>query len=153
MLCELTVVILSMTRMITMTIRSYTELQRLYTIEERYDYLRLRGAVGSPTFAHERWMNQRFYKSVEWRRVRNEVIARDEGCDLGVEGFEIFDRPYIHHMNPMMAEDLKHGNLDILNPEYLITVSMRTHNAIHYGDETLLPQVPIVRRPGDTKLW
>ena len=98
-------------------------------------------------------MNQRFYRSVEWRRVRNEVIARDEGCDLGVEGFEIFDRPYIHHMNPMMAEDLKHGNLDILNPEYLITVSMRTHNAIHYGDETLLPQVPIVRRPGDTKLW
>ena len=153
MQCELTVVIQSMTRMITMSIRSYTELRRLYTIEERYDYLRLRGAVGAPTFAHERWMNQRFYRSVEWRRVRNEVIARDEGCDLGVEGFEIFDRPYIHHMNPMMAEDLKHGNLDILNPEYLITVSMRTHNAIHYGDETLLPQVPIVRRPGDTKLW
>ena len=136
-----------------MAIRSYTELRRLYTIEERYDYLRLRGAVGAPTFAHERWMNQRFYRSVEWRRVRNEVIARDEGCDLGVEGFEIYDRPYIHHMNPMMSDDLKHGNLDILNPEYLITVSMRTHNAIHYGDESLLPQVPIVRRQGDTKLW
>ena len=134
-------------------IRSYSELCLLETIEERYDYLRLKGAVGAPTFAHERWMNQRFYRSVEWRRVRNEVIARDDGCDLGVEGFEIHDRVYIHHMNPMTSHDLKNANLDIINPEYLITVSMRTHNAIHYGDESLLPPVPIVRRPGDTKLW
>lgn len=133
--------------------RSYSELSQLETIEERYDYLRLRGAVGAPTFAHERWMNQRFYRSAEWRRVRDHVIARDEGCDLGVEGFEIYDRPYIHHMNPMTANDLKRSNIEILNPEYLITVSMRTHNAIHYGDESLLPPVPIVRRPGDTKLW
>ena len=133
--------------------RSYSELSQLETIEERYDYLRLRGAVGAPTFAHERWMNQRFYRSAEWRRVRDHVIVRDEGCDLGVEGFEIYDRPYIHHMNPMTANDLKRPNIEILNPEYLITVSMRTHNAIHYGDESLLPPVPIVRRPGDTKLW
>jgi hypothetical protein len=123
------------------------------TIEERYAYLRLKGAVGAPTFAHERWMNQRFYKSSEWRQVRHAVIARDEGCDLGVEGFEIFDQPYIHHMNPMTNADLRHGNMDVLNPEYLITVTMRTHNAIHYGDRNLLPPVPIVRRPGDTKLW
>lgn len=133
--------------------RSYSELSQLETIEERYQYLRLRGAVGAPTFAHERWMNQRFYRSIEWKRIRNHVIARDEGCDLGVEGFEIYDRVYIHHMNPMISEDLKRGNTDILNPEYLISVTMRTHNAIHYGDESLLPQVPIIRRPGDTKLW
>jgi hypothetical protein len=98
-------------------------------------------------------MNQRFYKSAEWRRVRHEVIARDEGCDLGIEGFEIYDQPYIHHMNPMMNVDLRNGNSDVLNPEYLITVTMRTHNAIHYGDRNLLPPVPIVRRPGDTKSW
>ena len=134
-------------------IRSYSELCLLETIEERYDYLRLKGAVGAPTFAHERWMNQRFYRSVEWRRVRNEVIARDEGCDLGIEGYEIHDRIYIHHMNPMIVDDLKEGSASILDPEYLISVTMRTHNAIHYGDVSLLPSVPIERRPGDTKLW
>ena len=134
-------------------IRSYSELCPLETIEERYDYLRLKGAVGAPTFAHERWMNQRFYKSAEWKRTRDYVITRDEGCDLGVEGYEIYDRVYIHHMNPMTPHDLKNANIEILNPEYLISVTMRTHNAIHYGDESLLPQVPIIRRPGDTKLW
>ena len=134
-------------------IRSYSELCLIGTIEERYDYLRLKGAVGAPTFAHERWMNQRFYRSVEWRRVRNEVIARDEGCDLGIEGYEIHDRIYIHHMNPMIVDDLKEGSASILDPEYLISVTMRTHNAIHYGDVSLLPSVPIERRPGDTKLW
>ena len=136
-----------------MITRTYSEMVEFDNIEDRYTYLRLRGRVGNPTFAHERWMNQRFYRSTEWRNIRNFVIARDEGCDLGVEGFEIYDQPYIHHMNPMAAEDLKRGSTDILNPEYLITVSMRTHNAIHYGDKSLLPPVPIVRRPGDTKLW
>lgn len=136
-----------------MIIRSYSEMRQLPTIEERYDYLRLRGKVGAPTFAHERWMNQRFYRSAEWRQIRHEVIARDEGCDLGVDGFEIYDQPYIHHMNPMVSSDLKHGNMDILDPEYLITVSMRTHNAIHYGDQSLLPPRLVERRPGDTKLW
>lgn len=136
-----------------MTTRSYSELSQLGSIEERYDYLRLRSSVGAPTFAHERYLNQRFYRSVEWRRIRNYVIARDEGCDLGIPGFEIYDRVYIHHMNPMTVNDLKQANVDVLNPEYLITVAMRTHNAIHYGDETLLPPTPIVRRPGDTKLW
>lgn len=136
-----------------MITRTYTELRQFDEIEDRYAYLRLKGVVGSPTFAHERWMNQRFYKSAEWREIRHIVIARDEGCDLGVEGYEIFGQPYIHHMNPMSNLDLRRGNADVLNPEYLITVTMRTHNAIHYGDKTLLPQVPIVRRPGDTKLW
>lgn len=136
-----------------MITRTYSEMVEFDNIEDRYAYLRLRGRVGSPTFSHERWMNQRFYRSTEWRNIRNFVISRDEGCDLGVEGFEIYDQPYIHHMNPMAANDLKQGSTDILNPEYLITVSMRTHNAIHYGDKSLLPPVPIVRRPGDTKLW
>lgn len=136
-----------------MIIRSYSELSQFDTIEERYDYLRLRSSVGAPTFAHERYLNQRFYHSAEWRRIRHHVIARDEGCDLGIDGFEIYDRIYIHHMNPMTVEDLKHANMDVLDPEYLISVTQRTHNAIHYGDPSLLPQVPIVRRPGDTKLW
>ena len=136
-----------------MITRTYTELRQLDTIEERYAYLRLKGAVGAPTFAHERWMNQQFYKSAEWRQVRHEVIARDEGCDLGIEGFEIYSQPYIHHMNPMTNLDLRQGTPDVVDPEYLITVTMRTHNAIHYGDKTLLPSVPIIRRPGDTKSW
>lgn len=137
-----------------MNTRSYSELSQFDSIEDRYAYLRLKGAVGAPTFAHERYINQRFYRSSEWKRARNQVIARDEGCDLGVEGFEIYDRIYIHHMNPMTPYDLKHTNMAILlDPEYLISVTMRTHNAIHYGDESLLPQVPIVRRPGDMKLW
>lgn len=136
-----------------MIIRTYTELQQLDNIEERYAYLRLKGAVGSPTFAHERWVSQRFYKSAEWRQIRHHVIARDEGCDLGIEGFEIYDQPYIHHMNPMTIQDFRNANMDVLDPEYLITVTMRTHNAIHYGDNDLLPSVPIVRRPGDTKSW
>lgn len=153
MLCALTVGKSPWMKRSMMTIRSYSEMIQFDDIEDRYNYLRLRGTVGAPTFAHERWMNQRFYRSLEWKQIRNHVIARDDGCDLGVEGFEIYDRVYIHHMNPMTAYDLKHANLDILDPEYLITVRMRTHNAIHYGDESLLPPVPIVRRPGDTKLW
>ena len=134
-------------------IRSYSELCLIGTIEERYDYLRLKGAVGAPTFAHERWMNQRFYKSAEWKRTRNEVIARDEGCDLGVEGFEIHDRVYIHHMNPMTPGDLIDGNEDVLNPEFLITTNHTTHNAIHYGNIRNLAHQVVERSPGDTRLW
>lgn len=99
-------------------------------------------------------MNQQFYTSTEWKHVRQQVIARDRGCDLGVEGFEIHDRVYIHHMNPMTKEDITHGNDDILNPEFLISVTHKTHNAIHYGDESILQRRTLVeRRPGDTKLW
>ena len=134
-------------------IRTHRELTRLKTFEERFEYLKLRGQVGKSTFGYDRYINQAFYRSSEWRRVRNLVIARDEGLDLGVTGYEIFDRPIIHHMNPMGLEDLVSGDDDILNPEYLVCVSHRTHNAIHYGDESLLPKPLVERRPGDTRLW
>lgn len=136
-----------------MTIRSYSELRRLSTFEERFRYLQLRGSVGKATFGFERHVNQRFYTSREWRLVRNKVIARDDGLDLGVDGYEIFDRIIIHHMNPMTVEDIEHGSTDILDPEFLITTTHRTHNAIHYGDENLLLKPFVERRPGDTRLW
>jgi hypothetical protein len=133
--------------------RSYTELARIWTFEDRYDYLAIRGVVGLDTFGFERWLNQAFYHSAEWRHARQQVIARDRGCDLGIEGQEIYDRPIVHHMNPIAVDDITHANTDIINPEYLITVSLRTHNAIHYGDRSQLVQPLIQRRPGDTKLW
>lgn len=134
-------------------IRTFTELSELNTFVERFDYLSLRGVVGESTFGYERHRNQKFYRSREWRVIRDEVITRDYGLDLGIPGFEIYDRPIIHHMNPMVVEDLVHANEDILNPEYLITVTHRTHNAIHYGDRSLLALPVVERRPGDTRLW
>lgn len=136
-----------------MSNRSYSELARLKTFDERFRYLSLRGQVGESTFGYDRYINQQFYTSYEWRRIRQHVIARDLGLDLGITGYEIFDKPIIHHMNPMTAEDITHGDPSILDPEFLITVSHNTHNAIHYGDERLLPQPLVDRRPGDTKLW
>lgn len=123
------------------------------SFEQRYKYLALRGSVGEATFGFDRYMNQQFYTSSQWRHVRNHVIARDKGCDLGVEGYEIHDRVIIHHMNPMTVENIVHGDDDILDPEFLITTTHRTHNAIHYGDERLLPRPLVERRRGDTKLW
>jgi hypothetical protein len=134
-------------------IRQYSDLKRLETIEERFDYLKLHGVVGKKTWGWDRYFNQRFYFSTEWKRVRDFVIVRDNGCDLGVPGFEVRSKILIHHMNPIWIEDLKNGNPDILDPEFLIVTSDRTHQAIHYGDKSLLPQVPIERRPGDTRLW
>jgi hypothetical protein len=134
-------------------IRTYSELAQFSSFLDRYRYLALRGQVGAQTFGHDRWINQEFYRSREWRRIRMHVQARDLGCDLGVEGFEIHDRPIIHHMNPIDADAIAHGDADILDPEFLITTTHRTHNAIHYGDESLLPQPLTVRRPGDTLLW
>lgn len=136
-----------------MKIRTYSELRRIDSYEERYDYLALRGEVGAATFGSERWMNQDFYRSTQWKQIRDEVITRDEGMDLGVEGYEIYDRIIIHHMNPMTPEEIAHGSPVILDPEYLITTTHKTHNAIHYGDRSLLRQPLVVRRPGDTKLW
>ncbi len=136
-----------------MMIRRYSELASLGSFEERFEYLRLRGQVGDPTFGYDRWMNQDFYASTEWRQIRHHVIARDQGCDLGVEGFEVFDRIYIHHMNPMSTQDLQDGNEDILDPEFLISCTHRTHNAIHYGNGRHLPRQLVTRRAGDTKLW
>ena len=136
-----------------MRIRTYSELNQIPTFEERYEYLALRGVVGEPTFGYDRWINQAFYRSAEWRHIRNYVISRDLGCDLGVEGYEIHDKVIIHHMNPMQQADLLHGNDDIVNLEYLISTTHKTHNAIHYGDASLLPKQYTPRRPGDTKLW
>ena len=136
-----------------MRIRTYSELSQIPTFEERYEYLALRGVVGEPTFGYDRWINQAFYRSAEWRHIRNYVISRDLGCDLGVEGYEIHDKVIIHHMNPMRQVDLLHGNDDIVNLEYLISTTHKTHNAIHYGDVSLLPKQYTPRRPGDTKLW
>lgn len=134
-------------------IRTYSELRRLETFEDRYDYLRLRGVLGEKTFGFDRWINQRFYRSQEWKNIRNHVIIRDNGCDLGIEGYEIYSGLLVHHMNPLSLEDLKHGEEWILDPNFLITTSLKTHNAIHYGDESLLPRGPIVRKFGDTTLW
>ncbi len=134
-------------------IRRYAELRPLQTLEERFEYLVLHGSVGVDTFGFDRYMNQLFYRSREWRKVRLEVIARDNGCDLGVEGYEIHDRVFIHHMNPMTPEDIERGASEILDPEFLITTTHQTHNAIHYGAANLLARPPVERRPGDTKLW
>ena len=135
------------------TSKKYSELVRLLSMEERYGYLKLNGVVGKQTFGWDRYYNQRFYHSAEWKRVRDYVIVRDKGCDLGIQGFEIHSHLLIHHMNPIWIEDLKNGNPDILNPEFLITTCDRTHQAIHYGDISLLPQVPVERRFRDTTLW
>lgn len=134
-------------------IRTYSKMIRIPTFNERFAYLKLGGVVGESTFGFERYLNQEFYRSAAWRTARRDVIARDLGCDLAVEGHEIHDRVYVHHMNPMRADDIVHGNRDILDPEYLICVSLLTHNAIHYGDESLLPKPMVIRRPGDTTPW
>ena len=137
----------------TMKLLKYSELRRLDTFEDRYEYLKLRSTVGESTFGFERILNQNFYRSSQWKQIRDYVIARDEGMDLGLPGFEIYDRIIIHHMNPMRPEDIEDGNPDILDPQYLITTTHKTHNAIHFGDKSLLALPPVERRPGDTKLW
>lgn len=123
------------------------------TFEERYRYLKLEGIVGKETFGFDRYINQRFYKSRQWLHTRNAVITRDLGRDLGMEGYEIVSRLLVHHMNPITPEDIVDGLEKILQPEYLVCVSHRTHNAIHYGDESLLEKPIVERHPGDTKLW
>lgn len=135
------------------SIKTYSELRRFDTFEDRFDYLNLVGVVGQSTFGFERHLNQKFYRSAQWRNIRDHVIARDSGMDLGIDGYEIYDRPIIHHMNPMTSKDLIHGNQDVLDPEFLITVTHNTHNAIHYGDRSLLPQPLLERRPNDTIPW
>lgn len=130
--------------------RSYSELSQLETFDERFKYLALHGAVGDVTFGFEREINQRFYHGAQWRRIRRIVLLRDNNCDLGVDGYDIPAGLHIHHMNPVTAADLYEGNPDILDPEYLISTTQLTHNAIHYGDERQLPRSFTERRPGDT---
>lgn len=137
----------------TTTIRTYSQLKQLQTFEERYDYLKLGGVVGEDTFGFDRYLNQNFYRSREWKRVRDEVIMRDNGCDLGVDGYEIRGKILIHHMNPIASEDIHRVSDHLLNPEYLICVTHRTHNAIHYGDASLIVTAPIERTQNDTCPW
>ena len=134
-------------------IRNYSELITLRTFKERFEYLKLDGIVGEETFGFDRYMNQIFYKSREWTSVRRAVIIRDNGCDLGVEGYEIHGKILIHHMNPINLSDIVHKTDELLNPDYLITTVLSTHNAIHYGDASLLPALPIERRANDTCPW
>lgn len=136
-----------------MSIRCYSELIEIPTFEERYRYLQLNGSVGKDTFGLDRYMNQAFYQSREWKRVRDLVIMRDNGCDLGVDGYTIYGKVLIHHMNPITVKDIATVSNFLMNPEYLICVSHTTHNAIHYGDENLIPKGPIIRTPNDTCPW
>jgi hypothetical protein len=133
--------------------RSYTDLRKLYSFEDRYDYLKLDGEVGRSTFGFDRYINQRFYASYEWKQVRQKVILRDDGCDLGIHGYEIHGDLLIHHINPMVPDDIIHGEEWIFDPEYLITTTPHTHNAIHYGNDSLLPKIVTDRMPNDTTLW
>lgn len=137
----------------SLRIRTYSELKQLDTFADRFQYLKLSGEVGIETFGFDRYLNQRFYRSREWKNIRQHVIGRDLGCDLGVEGYDIFNRILIHHMNPIASEDIIGNNEEILDPEFLITTTHETHNAIHYGDDGHIPKQLVERRPGDTNLW
>ena len=136
-----------------MSRRSYRELIRLETFEERFEYLRLPGMVGESTFGFDRYLNQTLYRSVEWRNLRNEIIVRDEGCDLAFPGYEIYDMVIVHHMNPLTVSDIKRRNPKVFDRDGLVCVSHRTHMAIHYGDLTKLPLIFKERSSGDTTLW
>jgi hypothetical protein len=134
-------------------IRTYTELMQLGTFEERFRYLKLSGRVGKETFGFDRYLNQQFYKSDEWLLLRDQIIIRDNGCDLAIEDRDIYKRIIIHHMNPITKEDILNKTDILLNPEYLISTRKRTHDAIHYGDESILFDAPIERTKNDTCPW
>jgi hypothetical protein len=136
-----------------MRLRTYSDLSRLRTFEERFEYLKLNGSVAHATFGSHRHVNQAFYTSYEWKQVRNWVISRDNGCDLGVPGYEIHHDLVIHHITPITLDNIVHGDMCLFDMENLITTTLRTHNAVHYGDVSLLPAVVTERKRGDTKLW
>lgn len=137
-----------------MKIRSYSELIKIPTMQERFEYLKLVGEVGERTFGSNRFLNQDFYASRLWKDARKEVILRDQSCDLAIPDYQIYARPVIHHINPISVEDIMNENWDkLLDPENLITTSYLTHKAIHFGTEAMLPKLPIERKPGDTCLW
>lgn len=138
----------------TTRIKTYSELSKLKTFEERFEYLRLKGKVGADTFGFDRIFNQMFYRSTEWKSIRDFVIVRDNGCDLGVEGYEIRgERIIIHHLNPITLDDIERCSEFLLNPDYLITTIHRTHNAIHYGGEVPMNRAPVQRSKNDTCPW
>lgn len=134
-------------------IRTYSELMTMATFEDRFRYLQLNGVVGNETFGFDRYINQLFYRSREWKRIKDEVILRDNGCDLAVDGYEIYGRIYIHHMNPLKLEDIRDRTDFLLNPEYLITTTFETHQAIHYGDKHSITVKPVERTMNDTCPW
>ena len=136
-----------------MSIRTYSELILLPTFEERFRYLQLNGRVGDDTFGFDRYINQKFYRSADWKRIRDQIIIRDNGCDLALEGYEIYGRILIHHMNPITVKDVELSTEYLMNPEYLVCVTHNTHNAIHYGDEKQIITGPIVRTKNDTCPW
>lgn len=136
-----------------MSIKTHSELIKLPSFDERFQYLRLNGSVGRETFGFDRYLNQVFYQSQKWRSIRDYVIIRDNGCDLAVEGYEIHGRVIIHHMNPITLKDIETESEFLLDPEFLITTVHNTHNAIHYGDENLLMRGPIIRSANDTCPW
>ena len=134
-------------------IKCYSELKQFTTFEDRFDYLSLKGTVGQETYGFDRWINQTFYRSQEWKQVRYYVIERDTGCDLGIKGREIQSHIIVHHMNPILVKDIQDNTDILLNPEYLICTTEITHNAIHYGDKSLLITMPESRKPNDTCPW
>lgn len=134
-------------------IRTFSELCRFKNFKDRYNYLKLIGIVGQSTFGYDRYMNQMLYRSTRWKRTRDDIIIRDDGCDLGLDGYEIGGRIIIHHMNPITIEDIELERDEIFDPEFLICTSSDSHQAIHFGDERLLPQNPIARRRNDTCPW
>lgn len=134
-------------------IRTYSKLISIPTFEDRFKYLQLSGIIGEQTFGWDRYFNQFFYRSPRWRKIRDQIIIRDNGCDMAMEGYDIFGKVIIHHMNPLSIKDIESESEFLLDPEYLICVSHNTHNAIHYGDENLLPIIPKERTPNDTCPW
>lgn len=136
-----------------MTIKCYSDLRQIDTFKERYYYLKLHGIVGEETFGFDRYVNQMLYRSSKWRKTRSKIIIRDNACDLGIDGYELPNYIVVHHINPITLEDIEEERDIIFDPENLICCSTRTHKAIHYGDETLLPKEPVIRTPGDTCLW
>ena len=139
---------------VSRVVRTYSELKRFETFEERFEYLRLAGLVGESTFGFDRYLNQVLYRSKAWKKIRNQVILRDEGCDLGIPDRLITGRVIVHHMNPLVVDEVDERDEDIFNPEFLICVSHETHNAIHYGDGVLLMKsTPVIRSPNDTSPW
>lgn len=133
--------------------KSYSELKRLKTFEDRFNYLKLSGEVGKETFGYDRILNQVLYSSTKWKKVRDEIIIRDNGCDLGVEGYDIYSHAIVHHINPITIEDILNRSDILFDPENLITTTHNTHNAIHYSDENILLKGPIVRKANDTCPW
>ena len=136
-----------------MSIRTYSELITIPTFEERFEYLQLKGSVGKDTFGYDRYLNQVLYHSPEWKRLRNQIIIRDAGCDLACDGYDVYGKVLIHHLNPITVEDVLARSRKVFDPDNLVCVSHNTHNAIHYGDVDLLVTGPIIRTKNDTCPW